>query len=188
MSNITVNDVLDQTLPGAAVPLVVGINGEDIPFIFIKEYKELLEDINDEVDIRIKTAYIENKKVVMLLILLKIGDNEDNIYDLWFEYGNKIQRQFLQKLSKEQEIVLDIRAEDNERICCLSINNELALPIEEYIDKVEKKKLSKGMKNGNVIFLEDKEKYTLWNNDDVNYLLETVFNDYENLEELWDNF
>lgn len=56
MNNITVNDVLDQTPPGAAVPLVVNFNGKDVPFIFIKDYKDLLDYISQEVDIRIKNC------------------------------------------------------------------------------------------------------------------------------------
>ena len=188
MSNITVNDVLDQTPPGAAVPLVVNFNGKDVPFIFIKDYGDILENISQEVDIRIKTAYIENKKVTMLLILIKIGDVEESIYDMWFDYGNKIQREFLEKLLGEQEIVLDVRDENNERLCCLSINNELILPIEEYIHKVNKTQLVRGETKENIIFLENIEKYNYWSEEDVGDLLESVFSDYENLEELWDNF
>lgn len=188
MSNITVNDVLDQTPPGAAIPLVVSLNEVDVPFIFIKDYKELLEGINDEVDVRIKTAYIENNKVTLLLILLKIGDMEESIYDMWFEFGNKMQREFLQKLLEQQEIVLDVRDENNDRLCCLSISNELILPIEEYIHKVEEKILVRGERSGNIISLENIEKYNSWNEDDVGNLLETIFMDYDSLEELWDNF
>lgn len=188
MNNITVNDVLDQTPPGAAVPLVVNFNGKDVPFIFIKDYKDLLDYISQEVDIRIKTAYIENKKVTILLILIKIGEVEESIYDMWFDYGNKVQRDFLQKLLHEEEIVLDVRDETNERLCCLSINNELVLPIEEYVHRVNKIKLAKGETDGNVIFLQNVEKYNYWNEDDVADLLENVFMDYEDLEELWDNF
>lgn len=107
---------------------------------------------------------------------------------MWFDYGNKVQRDFLQKLLHEEEIVLDVRDETNERLCCLSINNELILPIEEYVHRVNKIKLVKGETDGNVIFLQNVEKYNYWNEDDVADLLENVFMDYEDLEELWDNF
>src|SRR5699024_6809493 len=87
MAALTVDDILKESEVGTLIPLIVEINDKVVPIIFVKDYLEALKDIGDNVLVALKSSIISNKKLDLLLIMIRFDEREENTYDLWLNYG-----------------------------------------------------------------------------------------------------
>ncbi|MPQ44380.1 hypothetical protein GBZ86_11490 [Clostridium tarantellae] len=170
------------------IPLLVNINEIDVPIIFIKDFKESIEVIKDDVLVSIKSSTIGDKKCDMFLLMIKFGDGYNNIYDIWFNYAFQWHMDFLNRLLDCDRILLDFRDENNDRIKTIQINNTISEYIEEYIEVCEKDVLIKGQRENNIISIEKRKNYEKWIDEDVYNLMDKVYDDFSTIEELWENF
>lgn len=186
MSNLTVNDILNEREVGSVIPLLVEVDSEEVPIIFIKECAEYIKDIKDNVVVGVKNSIIGDKKAEVFLLMLRFGGDEC-MYDIWFNYGFPWHADFLNKLIISNRILIDFRNENNERIKTIQIENTIGDSLEEYIDNCNEELLVKGLSKDNVISVDRKKKYECWKDEDIYYLMDEVFNDYETIEDLWNN-
>ncbi|WP_160671221.1 hypothetical protein [Clostridium sp. C8-1-8] len=186
MVDLTVNDIIAERPCGSVTPLVVGIEENLFPIIIIKERKEDLVSINEDTPIGIKSTSIGDKKCNVYAIIIKFGENFDNIYDIWFDYGDDNHKDFLELLRKQHRVVVDFRDENNERHITLEFENTVKEHIDDYIEKCSEKILIKKDKNDNLIKLEKVEKHTTWEDDDIEDLMDKIFGDYPSIEDLWE--
>lgn len=186
MSNLTVNDILNEREVGSVIPLLVEVENEEVPIIFIKEYADYIKGVKDDVIVGVKNSIIGDKKAEVFLLMLRFGGDEC-MYDIWFNYGFPWHADFLNKLTTSNRILIDFRDEDNERIKTIQIENTIGDSLHEYIANCNEEFLVKGSLEDNVISIDKKKKYECWKDDDVYYLMDQVFNDYDTIEDLWDN-
>ncbi|MGL4760304.1 MAG: hypothetical protein ACRCWG_02500 [Sarcina sp.] len=187
MNNLTVNDILNETEVGSIIPLLVEVEGKDVPIFFVKDYKVVLEDIKGNDVIALKNSIIGTDDCLLFLLMFKFAQSFETTYDVWFNYGELWHQEFLETLKTADKIIIDFRDENNERIKSIEIESTVASIAKEYIEKCTKETVCKGIKDENIISLIRKPKYETWNIDVANELLENMFEEYESIEELWDS-
>lgn len=187
MCKYTVNDVLNERPCGSATPLVIEVDHKLMPIIIVKEYDKDIKGIMDNMEVGVKSTCIGNKKVNIYLMILKFGQNFDNIYDLWFNFGYKNHRDFLELLLEEKRIVIDFRNENNERVITIEIENTVTEHILDYFEKCKEKRIVRGNKNNNIITINNICKYEMWKEEDIFELMDKIFDDYPSIEDLWNN-
>ncbi|GFP76889.1 hypothetical protein [Clostridium fungisolvens] len=187
MGDLTVNDIIADRPCGSITPLVVGLEDALYPIIIIKEMKEDLLSIGVDTPMGVKSTSIGDKKANVYAIILKFGEDFENIYDIWFNYGDENHQDFLKLLRDQHRIVIDFRDENNERYLTLEFENTVREHIDDYIEKCSEKMLVRSEKDNNVIKLNSLEKYNIWNDDDIENLMDKIFTDYPSIEELWED-
>ena len=187
MNNLTVNDILNEREVGSIIPLLVEIEGKDIPIFFVKDYKEVLEPINENEIIALKNSIIGTDDCILFLLMFKFAQSFETTYDVWFNYGELWHQEFLETLKHADRIIIDFRDENNERMKSVEMENTVSDVTQEYIEKCMEDVTRKGMKDENIISLVRKPRYETWSIDTANELLENMFEEYESIEELWDN-
>lgn len=189
--SFTVDDILTEREIGSIVPLVVEIEKEqdieEIPIMFVKDYKQTLDTFKDDESISIKGSIIEKNNVALMLIMIMFGKSYETTYDVWFDYGFVMHKEFIDKSLKESRIILDFRDEENNRIKTIEIENTLKKQMEDYIEKSSESIMIKEPINEKVIGLVKKSKFQIWNDELVFNLMDDVFDEYESIEELWDS-
>ncbi|MGL4991220.1 MAG: hypothetical protein ACRC57_08715 [Sarcina sp.] len=187
MNNLTVNDILNQREVGTIIPLLVEMDNEDIPIFFIKDYANILEIVEDTDMIALKNSIIGTDECLMFLLIFKFADNFETTYDVWFNYGELWHNEFLNRLKDSQRIIIDFRDENNERVKSIEIKNTVANITKEYIDRCNDVIVEKGSSSNNIINLVQKHKYETWSMDVIDDFLESMFDSYESIEELWND-
>ncbi|SHI36017.1 hypothetical protein SAMN02745163_00087 [Clostridium cavendishii DSM 21758] len=187
MAEFTVNDILQNVDVGCVIPLIVEVKDEELPIIFIKDYESNLHNIEDECIVGIKSSNIENKDIMLYLLMLKFGEDYEAIYDIWFNYGLEGHREFLNTIKYKDRILIDFRSEDNERIKTIEIQNTIKGDLQKYIDNSEDEIIAKEGKVSNVITLGKIKKYKSWDENKMNDLIDKVCGDYDSIEDLWLN-
>lgn len=187
MNDITVNDILNDREVGTIIPLLVMVGGEDVPMFFVKDYKKTIEVIEENDIIALKNSIIGTDDCLLFLLIFKFANSFETTYDVWFNYGEEWHNDFLNILKGSKRMVIDFRDENNERVKTVEIENTVKEIVEDYITKCSENILYKSGKNNNIIKLEKVEKYKTWNIDDVNNMLDNMFDSYDSIEDLWDN-
>lgn len=187
MSDVTVNDILEDIPVGSVIPLVVAVDEKDIPIIFIKDYEEEIHKIDDECMVGVKSTTIGNKQVNLYLLVFKFGEDFEHIYDMWFNYSFQGHKEFLKLLYEEDRIIVDFRNEENERIKTIQVDNTIREHIESYINESKELVVVKESTADNVITLGKVEKYKTWNENSMLKLIDKIFDDYPSVEDLWLN-
>ncbi|WP_297517419.1 hypothetical protein [uncultured Clostridium sp.] len=185
MNDLTVNDILDEREVGSIVPLLVEIQGEDIPIFFVKDYKEVLDIIKENELIALKNSIIGTDDCILFLLMFKFAQSFETTYDVWFNYGELWHQEFLDTLKKSDRIIIDFRDENNERIKSIEMENTVSNVTQEYIDKCNESVVSKGLKDDNIISLVKRPRYETWDIEVATDLLENMFESYETIEDLW---
>lgn len=185
MNDLTVNDILNEREVGSVIPLLVELEGEEVPIFFVKDYHDVLEKIEETDMMALKNSILGTDECILFLIMFKFAESYDTTYDLWFNYGELWHNEFLHKLKDSSRIIIDFRDEDNERIKSIEIENTLGETCEEYIAKCSETVVQKGKTEDNIITLESKKRFELWNIDIANDFLDNMFEVYESIEELW---
>ncbi|MGL4453348.1 MAG: hypothetical protein ACRCTZ_19470 [Sarcina sp.] len=187
MSNLTVNDILNEREVGSIIPLLVEVDGKDVPIFFVKDYKEVLEPIKENDIIALKNSIIGNDECTLFLLIFKFAQSFETTYDAWFNYGELWHQEFLETLKESDRLIIDFRDENNERLKSIEIENTVTEVTKEYIGKCMENVVCKGIKNDNIISLVNKHKYQTWTMDMANDLLDNMFESFESIEELWND-
>lgn len=187
MKSLTVDDVLKKSEVGTLSPLLVEVDNEVLPIIFVKDYLEVLGDLKDEVLVGLKSSIISNKKIDLFLVMLRFDNREDTTYDLWLNYGFQWHFEFLNALLKSNRILIDFRDEENNRVKTIELNNTIIEDLTKYKNECESTILVKEGKEENIIMVNNIKKYETWNNDEALELMDEVLEDYESIEDMWDN-
>lgn len=187
MAALTVNDILKNSEVGTLIPLVVELENKAVPIIFVKDYFEVLKDIEDNVLVGLKSSIISNNKLELLLIMLRFDEKIENTYDLWLNYGFNWHLEFLNELIKQDTILIDFRDEENNRVKTIYIINTIKEDIKEYKESCEKSSLIKESREDNIINVVKKKKYETWSNEEAIALINKVLDDFDSVEEMWYN-
>ncbi|MGL4655983.1 MAG: hypothetical protein ACRCWM_08870 [Sarcina sp.] len=187
MNNLTVNDILNEREVGSIIPLLVEIEGEDVPIFFVKDYKEVLEPIKENDIIALKNSIIGTDECTLFLLMFKFAQSFETTYDVWFNYGELWHQEFLEVLKESDRLIIDFRDENNERLKSIEIENTVTSVTKEYIDRCMESITCKGVKDDNIISLVNKPRYETWDIESANDLLENMFESFESIEELWDD-
>ena len=151
MKSLTVDDILKESEVGTLIPLLVEVDNNVLPIIFVKDYLELLNDLKDEVLIALKSSIISNKKIDLFLVMLRFDNRKDATYDLWFNYGFEWHFEFLNSLIKSDRILVDFRDEENNRVKTIELNNTIIEDLIKYKNECESNILVKEGKEENII-------------------------------------
>ena len=187
MEDLTVNDILNRREVGTIIPLLVTINSEYIPVFFVKDYRETINLIADNDIIALKNSIIGSNDCLLFLLMFKFADNFQTTYDVWFNYSEDLHKDFLNALKTSTRMVVDFRDENNERVKSIEIENSVGKVVNEYINRASEKILYKGNKDENIINLEKIERYKLWTTEEINEMLDNIFESYDDIEQLWDD-
>lgn len=187
MDDLTVNDILNRREVGTIIPLLVTINSENIPVFFVKDYRKTIDIIGDNEIIALKNSIIGSNDCLLFLLMFKFADNFQTTYDIWFNYAEDLHKDFLNALKESTRMVVDFRDENNERVKSIEIENSVGKIVNEYINRASEKILYKGNKDENIINLEKIERYKLWTIEEINQMLDNIFESYDNIEQLWDD-
>ena len=187
MSNLTVNDILNEREVGTITPLLIGVEGCEIPIFFVKDYKEVLDGINENNSISIKNSIVGNDECILFLLIFKFAQDFKSTYDIWFNYGEPWHKEFLDVLKDTTRIIVDFRDENNKRFKSIEIENRVANVTGEYVEKCVENIICKGNKEDNIISLVNKPKYKTWNMEIANDLLDNMFESFESIEDLWND-
>lgn len=187
MAALTVDDILKESEVGTLIPLIVEVNDKIVPIIFVKDYLEALKDIGDNVLVALKSSIISNKKLDLLLIMIRFDEREENTYDLWLNYGFNWHFDFLNGLINLEKILIDFRDEDNNRIKTIEVCNTIKKDLEKYKESCEDSILIKEGKEENIIKVVKRKKYESWNNEDALDLIDEVLDDYSSIQDMWEN-
>lgn len=187
MKSLTVDDILSESEIGTLIPLLVEVDNEVLPIIFVKDYLEVLSDLRDDLLVALKSSIISNQKIDLLLIMLRFDDKEDNTYDLWLNYGFKWHFEFLNALINSNRILIDFRDEENNRIKTIEVENTIKEDLNKYKDRCENTILVKESKEDNIIRVNNIKKYERWKDDEALDLIDEVLEDYESINDMWDN-
>ena len=187
MAALTVDDILKESEVGTLIPLIVEVNDKVVPIIFVKDYLEALKDIGDNVLVALKSSIISNKKLDLLLIMIRFDENEENTYDLWLNYGFNWHFDFLNGLINLDKILIDFRDEENNRIKTIEVCNTIKKDLEKYKEACEESVLIKEGKEENIIKVVKRKKYESWNNEDALDLIDEVLEDYSSIQDMWEN-
>lgn len=185
MNNMTVNDILEQREVGTIMPLLVGVENNEIPIFFIKDYKDTLSEIEENDVIALKNSIIGTDDCLLFLLIFKFADSFETTYDVWFNYGELWHNEFLNNLKDSKKVIIDFRDENNERVKSIEIENTVGQVTSEYIDRCNHMVVRKGERDDNIINLVQKHKYETWDMEVVNDFLENMFESYESIEALW---
>lgn len=187
LNNYTVNDLLEKREVGTVLPLVVEVNEEALPIFFIKDYKETIQHIKEDELVAMKSSIIGDGKCFLLLILFKFNNDFETTYDLWFNYSYEWHNDFLNTLNKEERIIIDFRDENNERVKTIEVKNKIQDTLSEYIEKAEEETIEKEFSEEKVVYLTRTKRYKTWKDKEADEIMETIFQRYESIEELWEN-
>lgn len=187
MNNLTVNDILNEREVGTIIPLLVEIDKKEIPIFFVKDYKEVLEPIEENDIIALKNSIIGNEECILFLLIFKFAQNFETTYDVWFNYGELWHQEFLEVLKESDRLIIDFRDENNERLKSIEIENTVTDVTKEYIEKCMESVICKGNTDENIISLVSKPKFKTWTTDMANDLLDNMFESFESIEELWND-
>lgn len=187
MSNLTVNDILNEREVGTIMPLLVEVNEKEVPIFFVKDYKEVLDPIKENDIIALKNSVIGNEECILFLLIFKFAQNFETTYDVWFNYGELWHQEFLETLKHADKLIIDFRDENNERLKSIEIENTVTEVTNEYINKCMESITCKGMKDDNIISLVNKPRYETWTMEMANDLLDNMFESFESIEELWND-
>ena len=185
MKDLIVNDILNEREIGSIIPLLVELEGEDVPIFFVKDYSNVLEDLKETDVMALKNAILGTDNCILFLIMFKFADSFETTYDVWFNYGEIWHSEFLNKLRTASRMIIDFRNEDNERVKSIEIENTVSPICIEYIDKCNETIITKGIKEDNIISLIKKKRFEIWDLDIANEFLDDMFEEYESIEELW---
>ena len=187
MDDLTVNDILNRREVGTIIPLLVTINSENIPVFFVKDYRKTIDIIGDNEIIALKNSIIGSNDCLLFLLMFKFADNFQTTYDIWFNYAEDLHKDFLNALKESTRMVVDFRDENNQRVKSIEIENSVGKIVNEYINRASEKILYKGNKDENIINLEKIERYKLWTIEEINQMLDNIFESYDDIEQLWDD-
>ena len=187
MAALTVDDILKENEVGTLIPLIVEVNNSKMPIIFVKDYLNVLEGIEDNVLVALKSSIISNKKLDLFLIMIRFYENKENTYELWLNYGFNWHFDFLKELIEQENILLDFRDENNNRVKTICVFNTLKEDIKRYKEACEESILIKEGKEDNIIRIGKKKKYENWSNEEAIALINEVLEDYESIEDMWEN-
>lgn len=187
MSNFTVNSLLEKREVGTVLPLIVKVDNRDIPIFFIKDYRETLENIKEEELVAMKSSILGDNKCFLLLMLFKFNDDFDTTYDTWFNFGYQWHKEFLEILKDSENIIIDFRDEENERVKTIEVKNEIKETLEEYIKKSEETSILKESTEDKVIYISAEKRHRIWKEEDVDKMIDAIFESYDSIEELWKN-
>lgn len=187
MSNFTVNDLLEEREVGTVLPLNVEVGNEIIPIFFVKDYKDTLEEINEEELVSMKNSILSDDKCFLLVMLFKFNNDFNTTYDLWLNYGYKWHSEFIEGLLNSNRIIIDFRDENNGRIKTIEVNNEIKETLKDYVKKSEEVSIFEENREETVIYLGSKKRYEIWDEEDADTLIDAIFERYDSIEELWNN-
>lgn len=187
MAVLTVDDILKESEVGTLIPLLVEVDDRVVPIIFVKDYLYALEDIGDNVLVALKSSIISNKKLDLFLIMIRFDNNEENTYDLWLNYGFNWHFEFLNNLINSDNILIDFRDEDNNRVKTIEVENTIIEDLKKYKESCEECVLMKEGKEDNIIRVNKIRKCEAWNNEDALELIDEVLEDYDSIEDMWEN-
>lgn len=187
MAALTVDDILKESEVGTLIPLLVEVDDKVVPIIFVKDYLEALNEIGDSVLVALKSSIISNSKLDILLVMVRFDNHEENTYDLWLNYGFNWHFEFLNNLINSDKILIDFRDEENNRIKTIEVENTIKKDLVKYKKSCEESILVKEGKEDNVIRVNKVKKYESWRNEDALELIDEVLDDYDDIEDMWDN-
>ncbi|MGL5820041.1 MAG: hypothetical protein ACRCYE_00145 [Sarcina sp.] len=187
MNSSTINDILNEREVGTILPLLVDIQGTKVPTFFVKDYRNILEYIENTEMVALKNSIIGTEDCLLFLLIFKFDNKFETTYDVWFNYGEVWYQEFLACLKDANRIIIEFRDEKDEHIKSIEMKNTVNEVCAEYIERCNENIIFKGEKINNLIELSVKKKYQTWDIEIANDLLEYMFDLYGSIEELWND-